>query len=331
LNFCNSLFSVYWLFLGRPISRGIGYLVDLAPFAVSELILQLGILACIIVLFRKWRYPKMKTHRFWLFCCVIPVIFLFSQGATPVDFVPTAIRPSLHSTLKPPALPYDSILEWLDLEQESFLEGFDSNALYSMADSDVLNMANYSVSQAQVLLGELPGRWVHRIKPMWGISRLLGFAYGGPGYHDVITGEVVLPDTSDLPVTQAFRIFSIVHEVAHAHGWTREMDAEIVTFLALRTSPHPVFVNLSSLFLLRKFNYDVEYPEAMTSEIQHVIARRREVRRKQFVVNLLESTMKKVSLRNAPEKYGSRSPEELWNPHHPFFSTVYALDYSISL
>ena len=101
---------------------------------------------------------------------------------------------------------------------------------------------------------------------MIGLTRLLGLAYGGPGFHDVISSEVALADTSDYPLPKYSVLFGMTHEICHAQGWTRELDAEVLTYLSMWNSKDPLMKSLSGILLLQKAGVQVDFPPLLVEE-----------------------------------------------------------------
>ena len=157
---------------------------------------------------------------------------------------------------------------------------------------------------------------------MRGLTRLLGLSYGGPAYHDPLTGEVALAGEKDNPAPKFWRCHAICHETAHAKGFTREMDAETLTQLALLTSDNPNMQVIGRLLFLQKSGVEFQWPGRLKDEIKLKAEERQAVRAGQPLVSLLAKINQRLNIQNTPEKYGKRKKGEAWNPEHPYFSTV---------
>ena len=313
------MIEAYWRFLGLPLSRLTGALVDRVSWPVSEILLWFGILSCCL-----WPLAWKAAWPWWGrmilgFGVLLLVIQGFSQGATPWDFVPTVFRDR----------PSERIIT-NEVDGESF------NAWFAEAQHSVKNPAGEFYRNAPeqpelkdvqaalgLVLAELNyplGREVRAIKTMRGLSRLLGLAYGGPAYHDVITGEVVMASALDYPSTKMWRWCTVVHECAHAQGFTREMDAEILTYLALKKMGEMGHFCALSL-ALGKTQRKLDWPEFIRTELSEVQAQHKALH--QPVVDMLRKWSTAVNVQNSGQKYGALADGQSLPPRdHEFFRVV---------
>lgn len=129
----------------------------------------------------------------------------------------------------------------------------------------------------------------------------------------------------DHPSPRYWRLIGICHEAAHAKGFTREMDAEILTQLALSGSGDPRYRMLGDIMFLRKSGERIHYPEYLRREIRSTWDSLRAVEARQPAVRFLRKTATRLGLQNSGGKYGSRDGSEHWNPAHPFYATIAGL------
>ena len=169
-----------------------------------------------------------------------------------------------------------------------------------------------------------PGRTVRKVKPMGPLTSLLGLSYGGPAFHDPFYGELAMVSERDHPAPRYWRLMGVCHEAAHAKGFTREMDAEILTQLVLSSSADPRYVLLGDIMFLRKSGEQVHLPEGLRREILASRDSLEAAEKRQRGVRFLKSLAKRLGFQNSGSKYGTRDRSESWNPEHPFFSTVAA-------
>lgn len=315
-----SIVEVYWEWLGCYLGRGFGLLVDLVPFAVSEAILQLSMWLCLLLML-----SFLSGHPIPKFTW-IGVLFLFimigSQGITSFDWVPSARRETIKSRLALNAVKESELNDFLQI-QKDLLKQFPVELYQKAALNPPLEIVQQSLTKALHRLKLKPGREVRAVKEMWGITRLLGLAYGGPAYHDVITSEVVVASESDYPASKAWRWMCVLHEAAHAQGFTREMDAEILTWLALIEADDPLFNALAAWMVLFKAGQTFELPTCLKTEFLAVEQRRKDLN--QVWVQWLKRVGQKISLQNSEAKYGSVERDSIIPLDHEFFATVTVL------
>lgn len=295
-----SLVEVYWNICGAFLGRCIGYLVDKLPLAVSEVILQVSLwwmLLIILALFKQVAIPKYM----WLAPLTL-LIMVGSQGISALDWVPTAHREPMVKRLNLDILDRESLNDFLETQKQK-LKHFPEKLYLQAPRTPPLSLINTAMQKVLDQYGLVPGREVQAVKKLWGVSRALGLAYGGPAYHDVITSEVVVASQEDYPASKAWRWICVMHETAHAQGFTREMDAEILTWLALYESDDPLLQALSALMACFKSGQDFEAPQVLQNEWQEVRKAREDLH--QPLVSWLKHFAKKIQLQNSGEKYGS--------------------------
>jgi hypothetical protein len=325
------LFPAYWRSIGLPLSRAKGALVDRIPFSLVELTVWLG-LACgtillIAAVLGRWR--ALRAHRavFVPLACgpVILACMAMGQGAFPVSMAPTAWRRPLARQFPAPALPYDRFHRDLEQREERLLRTFSPAWYESLSEREILAGCNQRLDTVLARLDLPPGRSVGRMKPMGPLTTLLGLSYGGPAFHDPFYGELAMVPPEAHPAPRYWRLIGICHESAHAKGFTREMDAEILTQLALQGSGDARYRMLGDIMWLRKSGERVHYPEYLKREMRASWDSLEQVEKRQPCVRFLRSLTRKLGFQNSGGKYGSREGAEAWDPHHAFFATVAAL------
>lgn len=163
------------------------------------------------------------------------------------------------------------------------------------------------------------------MKPMGPLTTILGLSYGGPAFHDPFYGELAMVRPEDHPAPRYWRLIGVCHETAHSKGFTREMDAEILTQLALQGSGDARYRMLGDIMWLRKSGERVHYPDSLKREMRASWDSLERVEKRQPCVRFLRSLTRKLGFQNSGGKYGSRESAETWDPQHPFFATVAAL------
>jgi hypothetical protein len=212
------------------------------------------------------------------------------------------------------------------VQRESHLQQeFNWEAYQSLSESEALTACNASLDSVLKALALPPGREVRATKSMGPITKSMGLIYGGPAFHDPFFGELAIVKFSDSPTSHHWRLIAACHETAHAKGFTREMDAEILTQLALERLADPRFQMLADIHFLQKSGLEVKWPDSLLAEAKRMRALRKEVQQHQPIISFLRRWAEKWNLRNSGHKYGDREGQEAWNPHHPFFSTVHRL------
>jgi hypothetical protein len=247
------------------------------------------------------------------------------QGAFPMSLAPTAWRRPLAREFPAPPLPYAEFRRDLDRRQDRLSRAFTPDRYLSLGEGEILAGCDRSLDTVLAGLGQQPGRRVGRMKPMGPLTTLLGLSYGGPAFHDPFFGEMAMVKPGDHPAPRYWRLIGVCHEAAHAKGFTREMDAEILTQLALEGSPDVRYRMLADIMWLRKCGERVRFPEYLKREILTSRDSLERVGRRQPAVRFLRALNRKLGFQNSGGKYGSRGGAEAWDPRHPFFATVAAL------
>lgn len=309
----------YWAWIGSPLSIGIGYVSDAIPFPLSELLLCLGLCSVALVVGQCFRMDWAIKFSFWPSVGVVClVIQAFSQGATPVDFVPTVFREAVSGRVGRVEVqlePFEAAIE----RAQGQLLSFPEHHYISAPDHPPLALVNAALDQTLAAAAYPKGREVKSWKPMMGLTQRLGLAYGGPAYHDVLTAEVVIASHADLPSRKAWKWLTLIHEVAHAKGFTREMDAEVLTFLALEHLDHPMAPLLSSWMLLIKSGRSFDMPDFLKDEALRLEKERKALN--QPLVQGLKRLARFFQIQNHAAKYGQ---VQAYTPpaNHEFFGVV---------
>lgn len=256
---------------------------------------------------------------------VLLVLMGMGQGAFPLSLAPTAWRQPLAEAFPGRPLPYPLFRRELDLREGRLLASFSPAYYESLSEAEILHGCDLSLDTVLSGLGLQPGRPVERMKPMGPLTTLLGLSYGGPAFHDPFFGEMAMVRPEDHPAPRYWRLLGVCHEAAHAKGFTREMDAEILTQLALSRSPDPRYRMLGDIMYLRKSGERVHYPEFLRREILASRDSLERVEARQPVVRFLRKAALKLGFQNSGGKYGTRTGSEHWNPNHPFYSTIAGL------
>jgi len=339
------LFDLYWRALGLPLSRMKGVITDAIPFSLVETSLWIGTAATVIFLLsllpRRW-HKRGGRWSGWLeargvrvtalaFGPVFLVALGLGQGAFPGSLAPTAWRTPLAERLGADSLPEGTFRAWAAAREARLHEALPPDeqgarhwrAFQALSERDVLAACDTSLDAVLDALHLPAGRTVRAYKNMGPWTATIGLAYGGPAFHDPFFGEIAIVSDADMPAPHYWRLTAACHEAAHAKGFTREMDAEILTQAALARHDDPRLRTLADLHFLRKTGLAVAWPESLITESQRVRARRAETEKTQPVVRALRMVARKLGMRNDAAKYGARTAVETWNPRHPFFATVH--------
>ncbi len=325
------LFPWYWRILGLPLSRAKGAIVDPIPFSLVECMVWIG-LACAVILIAaaaagKWGALRRNRPLFSLLASG-PILLIFmgmGQGAFPLSLAPTAWRKPLAKEFPAPPLPYSEFRKELGIRENRLLREFSPAYYLSLDEPEALHGCNLLLDDVLSGLGMPTGRSVEKMKPMGPLTTLLGLSYGGPAFHDPFFGELAMIRMEDHPTPRYWRLIGACHEAAHAKGFTREMDAEILTQLALSASRDARYRMLGDIMFLRKSGERVHYPEYLRREIRSSWDSLQSVEKRQPMVRALRTAARKLGLQNSGAKYGSREGSENWNPAHPFYATIAAL------
>jgi hypothetical protein len=325
------LFPVYWRWLGLPLSRLKGGITDRIPFSLVEFTVWAG-LGCGAVLLaavflRRWRRLRDRPAVFYPLAAgpLVLLCMALGQGAFPLSLAPTAWRRPLSREFHAPPLPYADFRQDLMRREERLARTFSADWYLSLDEKEILAGCDRRLDTVLSVLRLPPGRSVRLMKPMGPLTSVLGLSYGGPAFHDPFFGEMAMVRPADLPAPRYWRLIGVCHEAAHAKGFTREMDAEILTQLALQGSPDPRYRMLADIMWLRKSGERVHFPAYLRREILASRDSLERVERRQPVVRFFRTLSRKLGFQNSGGKYGSREGAEKWDAHHPFFATVAAL------
>lgn len=305
--------------MGGPLARLTGTWVDAVSYPVSEVILLLCLGTILLRAISPWL--GLNLPFLWWLAPLCLVIMVFSHGVTPVDWVPSVFRDAPH--LRAGTVPVDEkVEEWRERVQKRVSQ-FPDRLYKEAEDSPNLEQVHRGVKRVLSGLSYPPGREVKIIKDMKGLTRLLGLAYDGPAYHDVVTGETVMASDDDLPRTKVSRWLTVVHEIAHAQGFTREMDAEVLTWLILREMESPFAMYCADLQALSKGVWSWKGSAEYDRDRKSVIEARQQLH--QPFVSALKKVLNWGGVQNSGEKYGhvesKRPPID-----HPFFGVVLKWD-----
>ncbi len=327
-----SAFDFYWMHLGLPLSRAKGALVDRAPFPVLDLLLSIGLIATVLCVGSWISFWRRRSQGAWirlvlfLFGPFLLLVLAADQGALPFGLDPTAWRPSLASSFGADSLSEPEFRAWVKAREDRLAREFNWQAYESLSEREALPICNRSLDSVLVDLGLPPGRSVRAIKAMGPLTTAIGLIYGGPGYHDPLTEEIALVRPDDLPTSHAWRLLAVCHESAHAKGFTREVDAEILTQLALLRVRDPRFRTLADIHFLQKTGLRVHWPDSLVAESKRVGAERQEAERRHAWIARLARWSGAVGVQNSGTKYGTRTTGQAWNPRQPFFSAIHRLE-----
>lgn len=337
------LFDLYWRALGLPLSRLKGVMTDAVPFSLVEASLWTGTTATMIFLLTllpsRWRQGKwsgwLGARRVRVIALAAGPVFLVTlglgQGAFPGSLAPTAWRTPLAGRLGADDLSEEAFRAWTAAREARLRAAFSDDeagaqrwrAFQETTEREVLAACDTSLDAVLADLRLPAGRTVRAYKDMGPWTATIGLAYGGPAFHDPFFGEIAIVSDADMPAPHYWRLTAACHEAAHAKGFTREMDAEILTQLALAGHEDARMRALADVHFLRKTGLDVAWPESLLAESRRVRTRRAETEATQPVVRALRAAARRFNLRNDAAKYGVRAPVDAWNPRHPFFATVH--------
>jgi hypothetical protein len=325
-----SAFNLYWRVAGLPLSRLRGYFVDRLPISLVELLLWVGGVSTLVwgLSWMRYRGVRVAPRARWILFLLGPVLLVTlgtGQGATSFSLDPTAWRAPLVQEFGADSLSQEEFNAWARDREQRLRREFDWEALQSLTEAEMLATSNRSIDSVFVDLGLPPGRTVRAVKAMGPLTTVIGLAYGGPAFHDPLTGEVGLVRSRDYPARRDWRLVSLCHESIHAKGIFREMDTAILTQLSLDRAPDPRFRMLGDLHFLQKTGLKVQWPDSIQSEIRRTRAARLETERHQPVIRWLRDWARRGHLQNSVKKYGVRTRREPWNPRHPFFATLHRI------
>ncbi len=328
------LFDLYWRFLGLPLSRAKGLITDAIPISLVELALWVGTAATLLFAL-SWiprMRPMLMRHRRITLCAgpFFLVALGLGQGAFPGSLAPSAWRTPLTQRLGSDSLAEPTFRDWVSAREASLHAALQSpggaahwNAFQALTEQQALRTCDTSLDAVLADLRLPAGRAVRAYKNMGPWTATLGLAYGGPAFHDPFFGEIAIVRDRDMPAPHFWRLIAACHEAAHAKGFTREMDAEILTQLALLRLADPRFATLADIHFLIKTGTKITWPDSLVAESKRVRALREKTEAGQPVVRRLRTLARQLGLQNSGKKYGARTANDKWNPHHPFFATVH--------
>ncbi|MCD6024550.1 MAG: hypothetical protein K0Q91_1466 [Fibrobacteria bacterium] len=328
------MFDLYWRFLGLPLSRLKGAVSDAAPFSLVEASLWVAAAALVVLAASLARPRGILAHRGvrWTTVLLGPVFLIalgLGQGAFPLSIAPTGLREPLTKRVEVPPLDSAAFVAWTRAREERLGGYFGGEtrwrAFQALSEKEVLRACDGSLDTVLAALGLLPGRTVRAFKDMGPWTSSLGLLYGGPAFHDPFFGEIgIIPDRN-YPASHYWRLVAACHETAHAKGFTREMDAEILTQAALARLEDPRFTALADIHFLLKTGTKITWPDSLKAEARRVRNARARVEAARPALFRLKAWLRKADLQNSGAKYGERRAAEAWNPRHPFFATVRAV------
>lgn len=350
------LFDLYWRFLGLPLSRLKGAVSDAVPFSLVEASLwvsaaALAVLAAslarsVLLASRRHEAASRTSHAGggllgrrsvrWGALLLGPVFLValgLGQGAFPLSIAPTGLREPLAKRLEVPPLDSAAFISWARAREERLRAYFGEEARWrafqALSEKEVLRACDGSLDTVLAALGLPPGRTVRAFKDMGPWTSSLGLLYGGPAFHDPFFGEIgIIPDRT-YPASHYWRLVAACHETAHAKGFTREMDAEILTQAALARlggiAGDPRYAALADIHFLLKTGAKITWPDSLKAEAGRKRNERARVEAARPVLFRLKAWLRKADLQNSGAKYGERRAAEAWNPRHPFFATVRAV------
>ncbi len=323
------LFDIYWRLIGLPLSRCKGAVTDAIPFSLVEASIWFGG-AMTLLWLASWFSPfkaRLRRGRRWFL--ILGPLFLavlgMGQGAFPLSLAPSSWRTSIPRRLGSDSLGLPQFQAWVHEREANLRKNFNWDAYQSLTEADVQSACDTSLDTVLRDLGLPPGRHVRTIKAMGPLTTDMGLIYGGPAFHDPFFGELAMVHDADEPSPHYWRLIAACHETAHAKGFTREIDAEVLTQLALERISHPRYQALADIHFLRKTGMKISWPDSLVAESKRVRARWLEVEKHQPVISFFRKWIDRWHLENSGGKYGDRKPHQAWNPHQPFFATIHRL------
>jgi hypothetical protein len=325
-------FDLYWRLLGLPLSRLKGLVVDAIPFSVVELALWVGTGATLALLLSLgFRRGPLRDKRLRIASLLLGPVFLIAlglgQGAFPWSLAPTALREPLSERLRGEPLPEAEFREWTKLYERDLRERVARpgawEAFQSLSEREVLAGCDTALDGTLAFF-ELPaGRTVRAYKDMGPWTTAMGILYGGPAFHDPFFSEIAIITQKAYPSPHYWRLIAACHEAAHAKGFTREMDAEILTHFALLAIGDARFQTLADIHFLRKTGLKVDWPDSLIADARRAAHDRERTLAKRPALMKLKGLLTGTPLQNSGTKYGERERGEAWDPRHPFFSTIH--------
>ena len=327
------LFDLYWRAVGLPLSRLKGLVIDALPFSIVEVALWGGTAATLVLALSflpRARSTFLRRRGVRAAALVAGPVFLIAlglgQGAFPWSLAPTASREPLTARLGADSLDEETFRAWVaaraDSLQASLARPGGWDAHLALREDEALRACDTLLDTVLRLLDLPPGRTVRAFKTMGPWTTTLGLAYGGPAFHDPFFGEIAIVGDDAMPAPRHWRLIAACHEAAHAKGFTREMDAEILTQLALRRASDARLRVVGDIHFLRKAGIKITWPDSLIAESARVRERRGAAEARQPVVRALRRFSERIGFQNSAAKYGARAAADAWNPRHPFFATV---------
>jgi hypothetical protein len=329
------LFDLYWRVLGLPLSRFKGAVSDAVPFSLVEVSLWVSATALLVLVlsfvFRRGPLGRRKVR--WAAFLIGPVFLValgLGQGAFPLSIAPTGLREPLPLRLKTEPLDSATFHAWTR-DREARLRAYLAEgpgaeahwrAFQALPEAEVLRACDGSLDTVLATLGLAPGRTVRAFKDMGPWTTALGLIYGGPAFHDPFFSEIGIISYRNYPVSHYWRMVAACHETAHAKGFTREMDAEILTQLALLRIKDPRYAALADIHFLMKTGTKITWPDSLRAEARRAHAAREKTDARRPVLSRVRAWVRGAGVQNSGKKYGERRAADAWNPRHPFFATV---------
>src|SRR5690606_878452 len=109
-----------------------------------------------------------------------------------------------------------------------------------------------------------------------------------------------------MPAPRHWRLIAACHEAAHAKGFTRELDAEILTQLALRLTGDARLRAVADIHFLRKAGLKVAWPDSLVAESTRAHERRAAAEARRPVTRALRRLGERAGFQNTAGKYGAR-------------------------
>lgn len=356
------MIELYWHHIGYPISLIIGWLSDSISYPLSSIILPVSMIMLLhFIIWSNRGLPYTRSSpilKYWLFILphgktlnlILGILGLcllliqgFSQGITPYDFVPTKFRASPLSKLRmitqhdKPNVKENLMIQFQGYDSLSFENAFRDAENHWRSFWSETGPSFYLLLEPEIMLKDLntiadraikalqysPGRHVRMVKDMAGLPKLFGIAFGGPAYHDVITGEVVITSPEDYPISKIWRIKAMLHEIIHAKGFTDEMMTEQLTWLAFHLSSNPLHQALSCYMFLSKTPGRVRHPLWLLNSMVNQSIQRHHRLLNQPLVYWSKEIFSALDIQVSTRQYGYVRDKSVIFKKHPWFDFVY--------
>ncbi len=302
--------------------------MDSLPFSVVEAALCLGGVATLFWLIAlKLHWRSLLRAAFFMGPFFLIALGL-GQGAFPISLAPSAWRASLNRVFGTDSLGEPDFKAWAAEKEARLRNEFRWDGYEALSEAEALSVCDRNLDTVLKFLGLPPGRKVRSCKAMGTVTTSLGLVYDGPAFHDPFFGELGMAKPVDFPTSRHWRLIGVCHEAAHAKGFTRELDAELLTQLALSVAGRSDvrFRFLADIHFLQKTGLKVQWPDSLVEEARKAKMARGEAQRRQSVISFLRRLAERWHLRNSGGKYGDREEKEPWNPRHPFFAGLHRLE-----